>query len=51
MQKEQPVVEDRKEAVKNLVQLLCALDDINDSLERESNKEKGVCDDGVVVVF
>ena len=51
MQKEQPVVEDRKEAVKNLVQLLCALDDIDDSLERESNKEKGVCDDGVVVVF
>ena len=51
MQKEQPVVEDRKEAVKNLVQLLCALDDIDDSKTRESNKEKGVCDDGVVVVF
>ena len=34
-----------------LVQLLCALDDIDDSPERESNKEKGVCDDGVVVVF
>ena len=51
MQKEQPVVEDRKEAAKNLVQLLCALDDIDDSPERESNKEKGVCDDGVVVVF
>lgn len=51
MQKEQPVVEDRKEAVKNLVQLLCVLDDIDNSPERESNKEKGVCDDGVVVVF
>ena len=51
MQKEQPVVEDRKEAVKNLVQLLCALDDIDDSPERESNKEKGVCDDRIVVVF
>ena len=51
MQKEQPVVEDRKEAVKNLVQLLCALDDVDDSPECESNKEKGVCDDGVVVVF
>ena len=51
MQKEQPVVEERKEAVKNLVQLLCALDDIDDSKKRESNKEKGVCDDGVVVVF
>ena len=51
MQKEQPVVEDRKEAVKNLVQLLCALDDIDDSEKRESNKEKGVCDDFVPVVF
>ena len=50
MQKEQPVVEDRKEAVKNLVQLLCALDDIDDSPERESNKEKGVCDDFVPAV-
>ena len=51
MQKKQLVVENRKEAVKNLVQLLCVLDDIDDSSERESNKEKGVCDDGVVVVF
>lgn len=51
MQKEQPVVEDRKEAIKNLVQLLCALDDIDDSPERELGNEKGVCDDGVVVVF
>lgn len=51
MQKKQPVVENRKEAVKNLVQLLCVLDDIDDSPERESNKEKGVRDDGVAVVF
>ena len=51
MQKEQPVVEDRKKAVENLVRLLCALDDIDDSKKRESNKEKGVCDDGAVVVF
>lgn len=42
MQKEQPVVEDRKEAVKNLVQLLCELDDIDDSPERELGNEKGV---------
>ena len=40
MQKEQPVVEDRKEAVKNLVQLLCALDDIDDSPERESQQRE-----------
>lgn len=51
MQKKQPVVENRKEAVKNLVQLFCVLDDIDDSPERESNKEKGVGDDGVVVMF
>ena len=49
--KETAGVENRKEAVKNLVQLLRVLDDIDDSPERESNKEKGVCDDGVVVVF
>ena len=43
---------DRKEAAKNLVQLLCALDDIDDSSEkRESNKEKGVYDDFVLAMF
>ena len=51
MQKELPVIEDQKEAVENLVRLLCALDDIDDSPERESNKEKGVCDDGIIVTF
>ncbi len=51
MQKELPVIEDRKEAVENLVRLLCALDDIDDSPKRESNKTKGVCDDGIIVTF